>query len=116
MPATTPICRDCWVALPHPLSRPYVYGASPKQRCSTPEHEATALKLGITYVTKSGKPVKIVQRNDMIHYETVLGNDGKYRYNRPGDRGRCTGASRTCSENLVVPRLSWAHRSPQTLK
>ena len=48
---------------------------------------------GNEYATIGGGTVKIVQRNHAHSgYETVLGDDGVHRYNRPQDMGRVTGS------------------------
>ncbi len=61
------------------------------------------LELGKTYKTKGGSSISIVDiDNDTKGYETVLGSDGLWRYNREGDYGRVTGVGKNFSENLII--------------
>lgn len=55
-------------------------------------------KVGETYTTQAGQLVKVVARfKSIFGYETVVGNDGRHRYDRSGpyadDYGRCTGTA-----------------------
>lgn len=62
-------------------------------------------KIHKLYRTTRGKLIKIVdESNDNgKEYRCVLGNDGKWRYDRPGDYGRVTGTNHDFSypDNLV---------------
>lgn len=67
-------------------------------------------EVGQTYPTLGDKPVRIVKRHaDLKGYETVVGDDGKCRYDRSthsADAGRVTGTSHyppCCEDNLVRP-------------
>jgi hypothetical protein len=62
-------------------------------------------ELGKSYPRRDGKMVKIIAVNNTPYYETVQGDDGVaghlgFRYNRPGDRGRCTGTASDFSDPL----------------
>lgn len=70
-------------------------------------------ELGKTYLTKAGKPVKIIQVTNTPGYEAVQGDDGEnttlgWRYNRAEDRGRCTGSAFDMSDsrNLIPDRAA----------
>lgn len=63
-----------------------------------------AFTVGQTAKTLDGNTIKIVEeRRDSKHrYDHVLGSDGIWRYDRPGDCGRVTGQSDPkCKHNLV---------------
>jgi hypothetical protein len=54
--------------------------------------------------TLGGETITIVRelRDEGHHYDTVMGSDGIWRYDRPNDCGRTTGQmDPTCPHNLV---------------
>lgn len=58
--------------------------------------------IGATYLTEGGESIRIVSesRTHGGHYDTVLGSDNIYRYDRRGDRGRVTGTKPGDPRNL----------------
>ena len=61
-------------------------------------------QVGKTYITKNHRLVKIIEENnEYLTHATVKGYDGIWRYNRPQDRGRCTGTNFDMSDprNLI---------------
>lgn len=57
--------------------------------------------LGETYETLSGKRLEIIDFGVVVGYECVQCSDGKWRYDRPGDRGRLTGSHSDDPDCLV---------------
>lgn len=68
-------------------------------------------QVGKTYLTQRGEAVRVVLRHaELRGYESVMGEDGKHRYDRSdghGDAGRCTGTVHDYSDpdNFVRPPL-----------
>lgn len=68
-----------------------------------PENGENAFTVGRSYRTIGGQIVMITKENRDRHgaYDHVCGHDGKWRYDRKGDRGRCTGSERGGPNDLI---------------
>lgn len=58
-------------------------------------------KIGDVRKTMAGIEVTCVELTDLKGYECSKWSDDKWRYNRPHDRGRCTGGSWTNPNNII---------------
>ncbi len=69
-------------------------------------------EVGKTYKTQGGQEVTITAETTRRGYECVQGDDREddergYRYNRPGDLGRCTGTNHDGSDpRNLIPELA----------
>jgi hypothetical protein len=71
-------------------------------------NEVRWFEVGKTYKTLNGDRVRIEADNVgelSPNYRCVKGSDGIWRYDRAGDRGRCTGTSGQSVHNLIAGAL-----------